>query len=454
MRHWCRRYTEHLDFQHDYQAWVVAEFSAILCVDEVYQDRLALLLAVDPRAPDGDRLIGYQLVHGPSVGQEDVRQFLDHLREVGIAPKQVVTDGSPLYPRPLATVWPQAAHQLCLFHETRVVAKAVRHAVKAVRARLPPLPPRLERRAAAGVRREGADDRLPAPSTAAQGTRDTGVRVTLPAAVRRRRGRCVRAVRQAGIATVQALRTNGCSIQGIARETGISRPTVRAWLQQPSPTATDQPLVRPEMAWHVAREAVAHPAPPPAPWTSGEQVRRVHEGVGANRYRLLCRPEHLTDEDHTAFATLFTSPVGGALRLARSFLEDWYQLWRDETDTWRSPEEAYTRFERWRRHPGYATLPHLRRIQQRMDDDHFARLIPMLCHRGWEGTNNGAERIGRTFRHLQTPRFGLRTDTGREAALVAHVMQGTVTRDTASYRMANRCTRGRKRRVGAHGVAA
>jgi hypothetical protein len=29
-----------------------------------YQDRLALLLAVDPAAPEGDRLVGYQLVHG------------------------------------------------------------------------------------------------------------------------------------------------------------------------------------------------------------------------------------------------------------------------------------------------------------------------------------------------------------------------------------------------------
>jgi hypothetical protein len=41
-----------------------SEFSGILCVTEVYQGQLALLLAVDPAAPDGDRLVGYQLVHG------------------------------------------------------------------------------------------------------------------------------------------------------------------------------------------------------------------------------------------------------------------------------------------------------------------------------------------------------------------------------------------------------
>ena len=42
--------------------WVVANFSGILCVEEVYQGELALLLAVDPLAPDGDRLVGYTLL--------------------------------------------------------------------------------------------------------------------------------------------------------------------------------------------------------------------------------------------------------------------------------------------------------------------------------------------------------------------------------------------------------
>jgi hypothetical protein len=46
----------------DYQPWAIANFSGILCVDEVYQGDLALLLAVDPAAPDGDRLVGYTLL--------------------------------------------------------------------------------------------------------------------------------------------------------------------------------------------------------------------------------------------------------------------------------------------------------------------------------------------------------------------------------------------------------
>jgi hypothetical protein len=53
VREWCRAYAAEIDFAVDYQPWVVANFSGILCVDAVYQGDLALLLAVDPAAPDG-----------------------------------------------------------------------------------------------------------------------------------------------------------------------------------------------------------------------------------------------------------------------------------------------------------------------------------------------------------------------------------------------------------------
>ena len=64
IRSWCRYYSASFNFETDYQPWVVNEFSGILCVDEVYQGQLALLLGVDPAAPDGDRLVGYELIHG------------------------------------------------------------------------------------------------------------------------------------------------------------------------------------------------------------------------------------------------------------------------------------------------------------------------------------------------------------------------------------------------------
>jgi hypothetical protein len=97
IRQWCRVYQATFDFETAYQAWVVSEFSGILCGDELYQDKLALLLAVDPAAAEGDRLVGYQLVSG-AVTADEVEIFLTRLKAVGIAPAEVITDGSSLYP--------------------------------------------------------------------------------------------------------------------------------------------------------------------------------------------------------------------------------------------------------------------------------------------------------------------------------------------------------------------
>jgi hypothetical protein len=429
IRRWCRDYTRALAFAQDYQPWVVAEFSGILCIDEVYQDRLALLLAVDPAAPDGDRLIGYQLVHG-TVDHGDMRAFLTHLRDRGISPAQVISDGSPLYPGTLATVWPQAAHQLCLFHETRVVTEAVRHVIRAARQGLPALPARL---AAGGppVPPPGGERRAPV--------------------YRRGRGRHYTAVRQAGIATVHALRAQGASLQGIARQTGISRMTVRAWLKQPSPSGSSAVEALPLAT---VRAANAEPGPPPAPWTSWDQVQQVRQALGVDRYLLLRRPEHLTAEQRVAFEVLFASPVGPPVRLARAFLEEWYRLWRDDAGERRSPVAARERYECWRTNENYATIPHLRKMQARMDVTRFTHLSHFLSEPRWESTNNGAERMGRTFRHLQAPRFGLRTDEAREGALVAHAMRRRRPPEHGMVRLVPPLTRGRRPRHGDLAMAA
>ena len=131
VRLWCRTFATQIDFAGDYQPWVVANFSGILCVDEVYQGDLALLLAVDPAAPDGDRLVGYTLLPKTSeVDQSMVKAFLERLRDAGVSPDEVITDDSRLYPSVLAEVWPTARHQLCLFHATRRVVRAVGELVK------------------------------------------------------------------------------------------------------------------------------------------------------------------------------------------------------------------------------------------------------------------------------------------------------------------------------------
>jgi hypothetical protein len=144
VRSWCHTYSTHLQDPPSYLPWVLQEFSGILCVDEVYQGQLALLLAVDPAAPSGDRLVGYQLLDG-EVERAAVAAFLTRLQAAGMSPEEVITDGSALYPAVLAEIWPTAAHQLCLFHETRHITKAAAALLSLARRALPVPPPRPRR---------------------------------------------------------------------------------------------------------------------------------------------------------------------------------------------------------------------------------------------------------------------------------------------------------------------
>src|SRR2546430_12264979 len=111
VRLWRRAYAARLDFSTDYQPWIVESFSGVLCVDEVYQGELALLLAVDPAAPEGDRLVGYQLVHG-AVDQATTAAFLRRLAAAGNQPDQAITDGPAPFPSLLAQTRPTARPQV------------------------------------------------------------------------------------------------------------------------------------------------------------------------------------------------------------------------------------------------------------------------------------------------------------------------------------------------------
>jgi hypothetical protein len=109
-------------------------------VDEIYQGELAL--AVDPAAPDGDRLVGYTLLSiTNAVDQKANKAFLEQLRAAGIEPDEVITDESPLHPSALAEIWPLAAHQWCLFHATRRAVRAVSDVIKQIRRSVPAPPP-------------------------------------------------------------------------------------------------------------------------------------------------------------------------------------------------------------------------------------------------------------------------------------------------------------------------
>src|SRR5918997_703422 len=107
---------------------VLERFSGTLCVDELHLGRFTLLLATDPLA---DLPVAFALVARND--SDHMRRFLKNLKGRGLRPRVVVTDGSNLYPAVLAELWPDAAHQLCVFHVIQDINELVLGAVRRLR---------------------------------------------------------------------------------------------------------------------------------------------------------------------------------------------------------------------------------------------------------------------------------------------------------------------------------
>src|SRR4029077_13421971 len=103
-------------------------FSGTLCVDELHLGRFTLLLATDPLA---DVPVAFALVDKND--QVHMRRFLKNLKNWGLNPEVVVTDGSNLYPAALDELWPDADHQLCVFHVIKDINKLILDAVRRMR---------------------------------------------------------------------------------------------------------------------------------------------------------------------------------------------------------------------------------------------------------------------------------------------------------------------------------
>jgi Transposase len=110
----------------------------------LYDGPFCVLLAVDARR---QRRLFYEVLdHDPT--QADILYFLarlhDQIRARGQVVLGITTDGSPLYPQPLALVFGDIPHQVCEFHILKELTKAVLHALAGIRKRLaaqvPPLP--------------------------------------------------------------------------------------------------------------------------------------------------------------------------------------------------------------------------------------------------------------------------------------------------------------------------
>jgi transposase len=112
------------------------DFSGYVAADELYDGPFCVLSIVDNRS---FKRLGYKVLE-KSPTQEDITAFLENFKakldERALSVKGITTDGSPLYPKPIAAIFPQATHQICRFHVLADITKAVLHAVAQVRKEL------------------------------------------------------------------------------------------------------------------------------------------------------------------------------------------------------------------------------------------------------------------------------------------------------------------------------
>ena len=96
-----------------------------MAADELYDGPFCILSAVDNRCYK--RILYDVLDHDPT--HDDIRTFLRRLKTAlqarNLTLLGVTTDGSSLYPEPLAEVFDDVPHQVCEFHVVKEVVKAV-----------------------------------------------------------------------------------------------------------------------------------------------------------------------------------------------------------------------------------------------------------------------------------------------------------------------------------------
>lgn len=121
----------------EYTQWVTARFSGVVGIDEVHLrdengKKQYLVVAVDPI---NDRTILFDLIN--SRDSEAIKGFLEQLKAMGIDPVVVVTDMWKAYHSAILDVFPEAEHQLCVFHVIQAMMKHTNKAILTYRRELP-----------------------------------------------------------------------------------------------------------------------------------------------------------------------------------------------------------------------------------------------------------------------------------------------------------------------------
>src|SRR6266700_132811 len=109
----------------DFLDWALADFSGYVAADALYDGPFCMLSAVDNRRYK--RILYEVLDHDPT--HDDIRAFFGRLKTALTARDLtlvgITTDGSALYPEPLAEFFSGVPHQICEFHIIADVVKAV-----------------------------------------------------------------------------------------------------------------------------------------------------------------------------------------------------------------------------------------------------------------------------------------------------------------------------------------
>jgi hypothetical protein len=132
-------------FEQEHLPWALSGFSGYIAVDELYDGPFCVISIVDNRR--FQRIMCEVLNRDPT--HADVERlflrFKAALDQRGLSLQGVTTDGSPLYPVPLAKVFGPVEHQLCEFHVLKELTRAILHALSKVRRRLKQDLPKLPR---------------------------------------------------------------------------------------------------------------------------------------------------------------------------------------------------------------------------------------------------------------------------------------------------------------------
>jgi hypothetical protein len=117
----------------EYMDTVLADFSGYIAADEIYDGPFCILFIVDNRT---FRRLCYEVLdHNPT--NEDITRFFRRFKQMldnrNLTLKGITTDGSPLYPEPIAEIFPGVWHQVCEFHIIKEITKEIIKAVAQVR---------------------------------------------------------------------------------------------------------------------------------------------------------------------------------------------------------------------------------------------------------------------------------------------------------------------------------